>query len=104
MHFGVLIIFYIPLGFLIVYDGFLFPYWSKGIHPHCYYFFSNFRQPELVNGALIHGIESRVNVIESKLSDIDARTSEESDNALNERELDRFIMSGNNDFVLSCFV
>ena len=66
--------------------------------------FFNFRQPELVNGALIHGIESRVNVIESKLSDIDARTSEESDNALNERELDRFIMSGNKGFVLSCFV
>ena len=66
--------------------------------------FFHFRQPELVNGALIHGIESRVNVIESKLSDIDARTSEESDNALNERELDRFIMSGNKDFVLSCFV
>ena len=65
-------------------------------------FFFNFRQPELVNGALIHGIESRVNVIESKLSDIDARTSEEADNALNERELDRFIMSGNKDFVLSC--
>ena len=66
--------------------------------------FFNFRQPELVNGALIHGIESRVNVIESKLSDIDARTSEEADNALNERELDRFIMSGNKDFVLSCLV
>ena len=53
-----------------------------------------FRQPELVNGALIHGLESRVNVIEGKLSDLDARTSEEADNALNERELDRFIMSG----------
>ena len=54
-----------------------------------------FRQPELINGALIHGLEARVNVIEDKLSDIDARTSEEADNALNERELDRFIMSGN---------
>ena len=53
-----------------------------------------FRQPELVNGALIHGLEARVNVIEDKLSDLDARTSEEADNALNERELDRFIMSG----------
>ena len=53
-----------------------------------------FRQPELVNGALIHGLESRVNIIEGKLSDLDARTSEEADNALNERELDRFIMSG----------
>ena len=43
---------------------------------------------------MIHGLESRVNLIEEKLSDIDARTSEEADNALNERELDRFIMSG----------
>ena len=56
--------------------------------------FKLFRQPELVNGALIHGLEARVNVIEDKLSDLDARTSEEADNALNERELDRFIMSG----------
>ena len=52
------------------------------------------RQPELINGAMIHGLESRVNLIEEKLSNIDARTSEEADNALNERELDRFIMSG----------
>ena len=48
----------------------------------------------MINGAMIHGLESRVNLIEEKLSDIDARTSEEADNALNERELDRFIMSG----------
>ena len=54
-----------------------------------------FRQPEVINGALINGLEARVNVIEEKMSDIDARTSEEADNALNERELDRFIMSGN---------
>ena len=47
-----------------------------------------------MNGALIHGLEARVNVIEDKLSDLDARTSEEANNALNERELDRFIMSG----------
>ena len=49
----------------------------------------------MINGALINGLESSVNVIEEKMSDIDARTSEEADNALNERELDRFIMSGN---------
>ena len=29
------------------------------------------------------------------MEDLDARTSEEADNALNEREMDRFIMSGN---------
>ena len=49
----------------------------------------------MINGALINGLEARVSVIEEKMSDIDARTSEEADNALNERELDRFIMSGN---------
>ena len=54
-----------------------------------------FRQPEVINGALINRLEARVSVIEEKMSDIDARTSEEADNSLNERELDRFIMSGN---------
>ena len=57
--------------------------------------FFKFRQPEVINGALINGLEARVSVIEKKMQDIDARTSEEVDNALNERELDRFIMSGN---------
>ena len=47
-----------------------------------------------MNGALINGLEARVNMIEDKLEDIDAQTSEEADNALNEREMDRFIMSG----------
>lgn len=48
-----------------------------------------------MNGALINGLEARVSDLEDKLEDIDARTSEEADNALNEREMDRFIMSGN---------
>ena len=52
------------------------------------------RQTDQMNGALINGLEARVNMIEDKLEDIDARTSEEADNALNEREMDRFIMSG----------
>ena len=47
-----------------------------------------------MNGALINGLEARVTMIEDKLEDIDTRTSEEADNALNEREMDRFIMSG----------
>ena len=47
-----------------------------------------------MNGALINGLEARVSDLEDKLEDIDARTSEEADNALNEREMDRFIMSG----------
>jgi len=38
---------------------------------------------------------NRVTMIEDKLEDIDARASEEADNSLNKREMDRFIMSGN---------
>ena len=53
------------------------------------------RQLEQLNGALINGLEARVSQIEDKLEDLDARTSEEADNALNEREMDHFIMSGN---------
>ena len=56
--------------------------------------FMFFRQTDQMNGALINGLEARVTMIEDKLEDIDARTSEEADNALNEREMDRFIMSG----------
>ena len=41
---------------------------------------------------MINGLEARVNSIEEKLTDLDAR--EESDNLANERNLDRFIMSG----------
>ena len=41
---------------------------------------------------MINGLEARVNSIEEKLTDLDA--SEESDNLANERNLDRFIMSG----------
>ena len=55
-----------------------------------------------MNGALINGLEARVSDLEDKLEDIDARTSEEADNALNEREMDRFIMSGIVLLVLGC--
>ena len=55
---------------------------------------------EQLNGALITGLEARVTSIEDKFEDLDARTAEESDNALNERELDRFIMSGESSFVV----
>ena len=57
-----------------------------------------------MNGALINGLKARVNMIEDKLEDIDARTSEEADNALNEREMDRFIMSGMFRLLKLCFV
>ena len=47
-----------------------------------------------LHGALINGLETRVNQIESQLSDLDARGSEEHDNLANERELHRFILTG----------
>ena len=50
-----------------------------------------FREPTKLQGALINGLESRVSQIEQKLSDLDARGSEEHDNLANERELHRFI-------------
>ena len=49
---------------------------------------------------MINGLEARVNSIEEKLTDLDARGREESDNLANERNLDRFIMSG----PFNCFV
>ena len=52
------------------------------------------RNPVQLQGALINGLESRVCQIEEKLSDLDARGSEEHDNLANERELHRFIMTG----------
>ena len=47
-----------------------------------------------MHGSLIVGIEHRLSQIEDKLSDVDARASEEADCATNERDLDRFIYSG----------
>ena len=58
----------------------------------------------MIHGALINGLESRVGMIEERLSDLDARTSEEADNSLNERELDRFIMSGGYFLKISCSI
>ena len=54
----------------------------------------NFSDPSCIQGAMINGLEARVNSIEEKLSDLDARGSEETDNLANERNLDRFVMSG----------
>ena len=47
-----------------------------------------------MHGSLIAGMESRINQIEEKLSDVDARASEEADCGANEHEMDRFIYSG----------
>ena len=59
-----------------------------------------FREPTKLQGALINGLESRVSQIEQKLSDLDARGSEEHDNLANERELHRFIMTGDSSIFL----
>ena len=48
-----------------------------------------------MHGSLIVGIEHWLNQIEDKLSDVDARASEEADCNSNDRDLDRFIFSGN---------
>ena len=48
-----------------------------------------------MHGSLIVGMELRITQLEDKLSDVDARASEEADCGANERELDRFIYSGN---------
>ena len=54
-----------------------------------------FRETGAMHGSLIVGIESRLSVLEDELSDVDARASEEADCSANERDLDRFIYSGN---------
>ena len=48
-----------------------------------------------MHGSLIVGIEHRLSQLEDKLSDVDARASEEADCNANDRDLDRFIFSGN---------
>ena len=47
-----------------------------------------------VNGARVSGLEERMSVVEDRLCDLDARGSEEADNLTNERNLDRFILTG----------
>ena len=47
-----------------------------------------------MHGSLIVGMELRLTQLEDKMSDVDARASEEADCSSNERELDRFIYSG----------
>ena len=54
-----------------------------------------FSNPSSVHGARISGLEARMTIVEDRISDLDARGSEESDNIANERELNRFIITGN---------
>ena len=56
--------------------------------------YSHFSHPSAVHGARISGLEARMTIVEDKMCDLDARGSEEADNLANERELDRFIITG----------
>ena len=67
-----------------------------------FFYFFLFRDPVQLHGALINGLETRVSGIESQLSDLDARGSEEHDNLANERELHRFILTG--ELGIICFI
>ena len=53
-----------------------------------------FSAPALVHGARISGLEARMDQVEDRICDLDARGSEEADNLANDRDLDRFILTG----------
>ena len=53
----------------------------------------------MVHGARISGLETRMSIVEDRICDIDACGSEEADNLANDRDLDRFIVTGK-DFYL----
>ena len=48
----------------------------------------------MVHGARRSGLEARMSVVEDRICDLDARGSEEADNLANDRDLDRFVMTG----------
>ena len=48
----------------------------------------------MVHGACISGLETRMSVVEDRICDLDARGSEEANNLANDRDLDRFILTG----------
>ena len=52
------------------------------------------RAPTSFHGARISGLETRVSIVEDRICDLDARGSEEADNLANDRDLDRFILTG----------
>ena len=54
----------------------------------------HFSNPSAVHGARVSGLEACMTIVEDWICDLDARGSEESDNLANERELDRFIITG----------
>ena len=48
-----------------------------------------------MHGSLIVGMEHGISLLEDKMSDVDARASKEADCNANDRDMDRFIYSGN---------
>ena len=57
-------------------------------------YFSFCSAPTSFHGARISGLETRVSIVEDRICDLDARGSEEADNLANDRDLDRFILTG----------
>lgn len=57
------------------------------MHTHVILPFYFIRGSVQLQGSLINGIESRLTEVEGRLSDLDARGSEEHDNLANERDL-----------------
>ena len=54
----------------------------------------SFSTPAFVHGARISGLEAHMDQVEDRICDLDARGSEEADNLANDRDLDRFILTG----------
>ena len=52
-----------------------------------------FSAPTLIHGARISGLEARMDQVEDRICDLDARGLEEADNLANDRDLDRVILS-----------
>ena len=59
-----------------------------------------FSAPALVHGARISGLEAHMDQVEDRICDLDARGSEEADNLANDRDLDRFILTGESKLLL----
>ena len=66
--------------------------------PNLIYF--SFSAPALVHGARISGLEARMDQVEDRICDLDARGSEEADNLANDRDLDRFILTGKSELLI----
>ena len=62
-----------------------------------------FSAPALVHGARISGLEARMDQVEDRICDLDARGSEEADNLANDRDLDRFILTGESGLLILVF-